>query len=66
MKQTETLREQAALLRNLAAGFDISSIKEDLLNLAGRCDQLADKAAREISDPLARPISEISGKASSA
>jgi hypothetical protein len=62
MKRVEILKEQAVVLRTLAESFDVPSIKEDLLNLAERCDRLAINMARQISDQLERPISEIKRK----
>lgn len=50
MKRVEILREQAALLRNLAESFDDATMKGDLLRLATQCDKLAEEAARIISD----------------
>jgi len=41
MERIATLREQASTLRLLAASFDIRSIKDQLLDLAGRCEELA-------------------------
>jgi hypothetical protein len=62
MKRVEVLREQAGVLRTLAASFDMPQIKLDLLNLAERCEQMAEKVAREIS---VRPAQPISGRPSS-
>ena len=41
MARLDMLREQAAILRSLAATIDIPKIRQDLLNLAARCDHLA-------------------------
>jgi hypothetical protein len=51
------LRDQARTLRQMAESFDNPQTKEDLLNLATRCDQLATRIAREISERLQQPIS---------
>ena len=64
MKRVEVLREHAKGLRALAESFDAPQTKEELLLLAERCDRLALKVAREISDRLQQPISGLgSGKA---
>jgi hypothetical protein len=57
MKRVEVLREQAGVLRTLAASFDMPQIKQDLLNLAERCEHMAEQIAREISSRLAQPMS---------
>lgn len=57
MKRVETLREQARVLRTLAASFDVPQIKEDLLELAERCDQLAVGIGHYIAERMAQPIS---------
>ena len=59
MQRVETLREQANLLRRLADSFETPQIKEDLLNLAARCDQLAASVARLLADERARPIADL-------
>ncbi|HLJ22230.1 MAG TPA: hypothetical protein VKU84_18625 [Stellaceae bacterium] len=47
-------------MRRLADSFDIPQIKEDLLNLAERCDRLAARVARELQEERARPIADLS------
>ncbi len=59
MARVETLREQANLLRRLAESFEMPQIKEDLLNLAERCDQLAASVARLLAEERARPIADL-------
>ena len=49
MRRIQTLRDQAELLRRLAANFDMPTIKADLMRLAERCDALADGLARELA-----------------
>ena len=44
---SETLREQARVLRSVATHFEAHLIREDLLRLAERCEELAE-AEREI------------------
>jgi hypothetical protein len=44
---SESLREQASALRLVASYFEASLIRDDLLRLADRCDELADEAERE-------------------
>lgn len=46
MARLDMLREQAAILRSLAATVDIPKVRQELLNLAARCADLA----RELED----------------
>ena len=41
MERIRTLREQASVLRALAGSFDIQPIRNQLLDLAARCEELA-------------------------
>ena len=41
MERIAILREQALVLRTLARSFDIPAIRDRLLELADRCDELA-------------------------
>lgn len=41
MERITILREQASVLRALAASFDIPTMRDRLLELAARCDALA-------------------------
>jgi len=41
MERVSTLREQSSVLRTLASTFDIQTIRDQLLDLATRCDMLA-------------------------
>ena len=50
MPRIELLREQAQLLRKLAESFEMPEIRQDLFNLADRCEQLAAKLARELAE----------------
>lgn len=59
MQRVQKLKDQANLLRRLAESFEAPQIKEDLLNLATRCDQLAARVARMLADEQARPIAEL-------
>lgn len=45
MTRVETLREQAGILRALAESFDDEVIRGDLLRVAERCDDLANRIA---------------------
>jgi len=45
---SESLREQASALRVLATYFKAHLIRDDLLRLAKRCEELADEIEREI------------------
>ena len=58
MTRVEVLREQASLLRRLADSFDISQMKADLLNLAQRCEALAEGAPHGIIDRPEGPVGE--------
>jgi len=42
MERIARLHEQASVLQMLAGSFDIQTIRDQLLELAARCDQLAD------------------------
>lgn len=50
MPRVEVLREQAQLLRNLAESFEIPEIRQDLFNLADRCERLAATVERELAE----------------
>ena len=41
MERAAILREQASILRALAESFDIQPIRDQLLGLAARCEELA-------------------------
>ncbi len=47
---SKTLREQASALRLLATYFEANLIRDDLLRLAERCEELADEIEREITE----------------
>jgi hypothetical protein len=58
MSKGEQFQEQADILRNLAASFDIASIREELLALAEKCEALAkDTAEGSAAKPHVRPRS---------
>jgi hypothetical protein len=59
VQRANTLRDQAKLMCRLAESFDAPQIKEDLLNLAERCDLLATRVARELAEEGARPIADL-------
>jgi len=63
MDEVKTLREQARALRSLATPSETQIVRNDLLILAKRCEELAREIEREIKGQLSRPIS---GRASSA
>ena len=46
MERIELLREQAAILRSLAHSFDVQTIREQLLDVAGHCEELAKSVAQ--------------------
>jgi hypothetical protein len=41
MERVAVLREQAAILRALARSFDVQTIRDQLLNIAALCDDMA-------------------------
>jgi hypothetical protein len=55
MDRVETLKEQAAILRRLAESFDVPALKNDLLKLAQRCEEMAAEVATQLSGP-GRPL----------
>lgn len=54
MTLTEALRKQASALRLLATDFEADLIRDDLIRLGERCDELADKVEREITERMRR------------
>jgi hypothetical protein len=59
MERIKTLRDQAELLRRLAASFDAPEIKADLQSLAERCESLAETLSRKALDQQTRPIADL-------
>jgi len=59
MDRMTHLREQATLLRTLAASFDIPNIRDQLLDLATRCEALAADIEAEHRDALQKPIGAL-------
>ena len=54
MDRVGKLREQARLLRDIAAGsVGISPLDEQILDLARQCEELADALAEALSTPVA-------------
>jgi hypothetical protein len=53
MERITMLRQQAAILRTLASSFDIERIRDQLLDIAARCDELA--TTLEENPPAAAP-----------
>jgi hypothetical protein len=47
MTEAETLREQARVLRDLAARFDATDITDLLQHLARQCETLAERLERQ-------------------
>lgn len=54
------LREQARVLRVLAASFDIAGIRAELLALSERCETLAALVEKTINQSLSAPIDSSS------
>ena len=51
MELVETLREQARVLRKVATNFEPFSMRDDLLRLAARCEEIAElEREREITE----------------
>jgi len=48
MTDSEILREQARLLRDLASTFDATDIRELLLHMAEQCERLAERVERQL------------------
>jgi hypothetical protein len=62
MRHAEQLREQAKVLRSMAAGFDILSIRDRLLSLAAMTEQLATAVERVSRERRLAPIDPASKK----
>jgi hypothetical protein len=60
MTRVGQLREQARVLRVLAASFDIASIRDELLALSERCETLAASIDKTINQSLSAPIDSTS------
>jgi hypothetical protein len=58
MTRVQTLREQASILRKLAESFDDQVIRGDLVRLAERCEDLANKIAVALQREASRPRSD--------
>jgi hypothetical protein len=50
MDRVEALREQAGILRSLATSFEAHALRDALLGIAKRCEELANEAEREITE----------------
>ena len=59
MDRTATLREQAKVLRVLAASFDIPSVRDELLDLAKSCEALAASIEAEHRDAEQDPLYQV-------
>ena len=55
MERLELLREHAIGLRKLARGFETSQVRDQLLRLAGMCEQLADSVERGPPEGMRKP-----------
>ncbi len=66
MRRVETLRQQATLLRTLAQTFEeMPVIAKQAMDLATRCQDLADQAEREIKQRTSKPIASTARSARS-
>lgn len=59
MQRVEVLKQQAELLRRMAASFHALVIKEDLLNIAERCETVAERVRLELLKREQRPIADV-------
>jgi hypothetical protein len=53
------LREQAAVLRQLASSFEKSDVRGDLFILAKRCEELADEVGRDAPTEFSRRVGAL-------
>ena len=65
MQRVEVLKQQAELLRRMAASFNAPVIKEDLLNMAELCETVAERVRLELLKRQPRPIAEVASDARS-
>ena len=59
MDRMTQIREQIRLLRTLAASFDIPNIRDQLLDIATRCEAVAASIEAEHRDALQKPIADL-------
>ena len=59
MDRMTQLREQIMLLRTLAASFDVRSIRDQLLDIAARCEALAASIEADHRDALQKSIADL-------
>jgi len=62
MERVATLREQASILRALAGSFDIAPIRNQLLDLAARCNELAQSIESNPENAGIDPIRAMAGQ----
>ena len=58
MKRAVMLREQAEVLRSLASTFGSEVIRQDLIKLAERCEELAAQIEQSIRERLLGSIDD--------
>lgn len=58
MKRVVMLREQAEVLRSLASTFGSEVIRQDLIKLAERCEELAARIEQSIRERLLESIDD--------
>jgi hypothetical protein len=56
MERIATLREQASVLRALARSFDIPAMRDQLLDIAARCDALARSIEQNLPSADVEPL----------
>ena len=58
MTRVKTLREQARVLRSLANSFDDDAIRQNLIKLAERCEELAAGIEQSIRRGSTKPAED--------
>ena len=56
MERIATLREQASVLRALARSFDIPAMRDQLLDIAARCEALARSIEENLPSADVEPL----------
>jgi hypothetical protein len=58
MKRVELLLEQSRVLRSLASSFDDARIREQLIEMADRCQKLASERERALHEGREPPTTK--------
>lgn len=60
MTRLECLQSQAEILRRLAESFDVPGLRQDVLAVAARCEEMASDIRREEAErQRAAPLDEM-------